>query len=121
MVVSEAAYPGSIPGGRTSLEGWIESGGQIRNPQHRGLIRIPIFRTMNDLDFVQLRTTLNRGLDFEVTKVSREGLEKASGGDLPLALLKLKEWEVCGWVKILCNPLTAAPQDECVELIDTIQ
>lgn len=75
---------------------------------------------MSNLDFPQLRQTLNRGFDFGMKEISKSGLELASNGDLALALLKLKEWHSKGWVTLLRNPLTAEADEICVVMLAPI-
>lgn len=75
---------------------------------------------MSDLDFPQLRQTLNRGFDFGMSEVSKSGLELASGGDLALALIKLREWHSKGWVDIIHNPLSSTPDEICVKILKRI-
>ena len=75
---------------------------------------------MNDLDFPELRQTLNRGLDFGMREISRSGIELASGGDLALAMIKIREWQSKGWLKVLKDPIIAAPDEICLEILSMI-
>jgi hypothetical protein len=76
---------------------------------------------MSDLDFPQLRQTLNRGFDFGMNEISKSGLELASGGDLALALMKLQEWQAAGYIQIVSNPFNSASDEICVRILMRIE
>jgi len=75
---------------------------------------------MSDMDMPALKSAINHHLDVGRKILTLGELAHAIREDEALALIKLREWQSKGWVKILKKPIDAQPDEECVEAISYI-
>lgn len=72
---------------------------------------------MSDIQMPSLKSAINCMLDVGHRQIELERLHPVIQQDPGLALLKLKEWEFKGWIKLVKNPLVARLDEICVEAI----